>query len=59
MLSPIFGDKLYLNSFISLTLDDSRFCFCLRGLPEFLFRKAINSFTGEIVSHLFVYRIDI
>ena len=59
MLSPIFGDKLYLNLVYFFALDDSRFCFCLRFLPEFLFRKAINGFVCKIVSLLFVYRVDV
>ena len=32
---------------------------CPRFIPKLLFRKAINDFTGEIVSSLFVYRIDV
>ena len=59
MLSPIFGDKLYLNLvYLSLALNDSRFCFCLRFLPELLFRKAITGFVCKIVSSLFVYGFD-
>ena len=59
MLSPIFWDKLYLNLVYFIAFNDSRLCFSLRFLPEFLFRNAINGFTGEIVSHLFVYCVDI
>ena len=33
--------------------------FCLRSLPELLFRKAITSFVCKIVSLLFVYRVDV
>ena len=34
-------------------------CGCPRFIPELLFRKAINGFVCEIVSLLFVYRIDV
>ena len=43
---------------ISLALEDSQFCFCLRFLPELLFKKAKTSFVFKIVSLLFVYRFD-
>ena len=32
---------------------------CLRFIPKLLFRNAINDFTGEIVSFLFVYLVDV
>ena len=34
-------------------------CGCPRFIPELLFRKAINGFVCKLVSHLFVYCVDI
>ena len=59
MLSPIFGDKLYLSLVYYIAFNDSRLCFCPQFLPELLFRKAITGFVCKIVSLLFVYRVDV